>query len=200
MKLKTSGFRVIFILIFCSFYLQALHAQEKKGRFADQVIIGTGLSAIRDAGGIQDDLIHWEYTAVANASLRLTKIFHIGFEYRFIHTSGSSTSVFPPPPTTYNMYGIFTQLDFLNYKGLRFFGQLSYDRGNYCGCIGTRNPFKVEDLNYFGWGIGVNYRIHKYVSIDASFMYDYVLNPGEYNPYAYTYWALGVNYDLDRSM
>ncbi len=201
MKLSTvlSSF---FSFFFCMYFMsQPLCAQEeKKGRFADQVIVGSALSVIPNSAGFNNDLKHLEISWVTNASLRLTKVFHLGVEYRYIRTSGSTTFIFPPPPTSYNMYGIFTQLDILNYNGLRFFGQVSYNQGNHCGCIKFRDPFKVEGLQYIGWGAGVNYRIHKNVSIDGSFAYDYVLNPGNYNPYASGYWALGINYDLDRTL
>jgi len=101
-------------LLFFSFF-QNVIGQEKKGYFAEQIIIGTSISRIQDFGNNNPEFIHNEYSWVSNAAISLTKRIHLGFEYKFIRTTGSTT-LNSRKPLNFNMYGLFSQIDILESK------------------------------------------------------------------------------------
>jgi hypothetical protein len=151
----------------CSFIiLGTIYSQEKKGYFAEHIIVGTSFFYTPDVG-IEDEMIHHEITWNNNVSISITKKINLGAEFRYIRTSGSTRLLSPPDPTVYYMAGLFSQIDILETEKFRFFGQLGFDIGNYCSCDREADPFKLEDRRYLGWGFGVNYRIFENFSLDA---------------------------------
>lgn len=185
-----------FLLFLISF---SLFSQEKKGEFAEHIIVGTGAGLQINAGNENPDLKHSEFTWISNTSISLSKRIHLGAEYRYMQLRGSTINFEPDSYDTY-MFGLFTQYDILDFDRFRLFGQLNINTGNYCACEKFRDPFLVKNTHHLGWGAGINYRVWKDFSFDFSLVYDYTLNKRNFDPYVYTYWALGFNYDLYRKL
>ena len=80
----------ILIFVFLSINTQA---QDKKGEFADHIIIGTGVGLQVNTGNVNPDLVHSEFAWISNASISLTKRIHLGAEYRFIQLRGSTVNL-----------------------------------------------------------------------------------------------------------
>lgn len=172
-------------------------AQEQQRGFAKRVIVGTSLTYIPNSDEPNTNFTLHELTWSANASISVTKKIHVSWSYMHIYTSGSLTGL-NIEPETYFTTGVFGQYDFLQYEKLRIYGQLSYDFGNYCTYDLPRpEPSKVEGVNYAGWGLGLTYRLAKYVSEDLAFDSRYLLNMKEFRPYAYTLYIIGINLDIE---
>ena len=165
--------------------------------FGKQIIAGSAFSYIPNAGFESYEINHIEFTWTNNVSVSLSKRFHVGLEHKMIFAEKSNLG--DNPYEDYYMIGAFTQIDILEIKNFRTFGQLGFDFGNYCPCSPQKDPIIQDNTSYISGGLGLNYRISKYFSLDVSSSFSYILKRVDFDPRLYSNFSLGVNYDFIRA-
>lgn len=163
---------------------QPLIAQRN---FAKYMIVGASLSYIREHV-TPDNSNFDEYVWNLNTGISVSKKMFVGIQVLPIYTSYQGIQ------DKYNLYGLFSQYNFLRSKERRFFAELSLNKGDYCTC--SEIPYQVNNLHYLGAGVGYDYpvKIVPNLFIDFSFMIYQIINkPGNYY---FTQYIIGLNYKL----
>lgn len=164
--------------------------------FGERFIFGTSYTYIKNTSSFDQLLKYREFTWNIDAAINLNSHWYVGISYKDIRTNGSSVFYNRNEKRNYFLVGVFTQYDFLPQKRYRLFAQLSGNYGNYCTC-GFDDPYKKEDLYYLGFGLGFDYPILDWLSVDVAFNGYSLLEKIE-NAYTYTQYVIGLNIDLLR--
>ncbi len=170
----------------------SIQAQQNR-YFAKNMIIGSSLTWIYEKSfdyPIQKGFN--EYTWNVNISVSMNKRLYLGLQLLNIYTSGTDI-----PSENFSIYGLFAQYNLLSRTDHRFFLESSINRGDYCTC-GKYEPYRMNDLHYFGIGIGYDLPIKKLLPglyVDFSFLNYFLLNRIN-SKYNYTQYVIGLNYRL----
>jgi len=187
--------RVFIITILLLLFHNPIISQSDFGK---TFIVGTSLTFIPE---IENDpslsqYNFFEYTWNLNAAVSISKRIYTGVQALTIFTNGSRVE-----NNTYFIMGLFGQFNFIPKQKFRFFAELSINTGNYCTC-GNLDPFRVENLVYFGWGGGFDLPmkfLSKNLYLDLSFVAYLILNDVE-NKYGFTQYILGINYRFGKQV
>jgi hypothetical protein len=152
------------------------------------MIAGTSLTYIWN--NEQPKIYQNEITWNINVGISISKRIFSGIQVLNIYQWETAE-----PKEYYNIYGLFTQYNFLRRTDHRFFAEISINRGNY-NCFTEEKPFRENNLYFAGIGFGYDLPI-KFVRglyLDLSFISYYNLFPfqgmdGDYNQY-----IAGLNY------
>lgn len=177
-------------LVILFFLMLSCITLKSQNYFADYLIVGSSLTYMRFTEKDEYRFTHGydEYTWNINAGIRLSKRFFAGIQYLNIYSSDLDL-----PKDYYKVYGLFTQFNFLNDDNTRLFIEASLNRGDYC--LAYNLPSRVDNLNYIGFGPGVDLQIKKIPNLyfDFSFINYFIANKIK-GKYSYTQYIVGLNY------
>lgn len=191
----------LFSLIFCLSLTQMTLGQsvlKKERYFFNSFQLGTSLTYIWERNSFTSDDYFSESTWNVNFASRLSKRFWMGVQAAPIFSSmriGTTTT------KQVNYFaGVFTQVDLLNEKGLRFYLETSLNRSNYCTC-GDLSPKTTEGLHTWGLGGGLeltlNPKTQKNLKLELAFYNYIILNDIKFK-YNYTQYIIGLNYAFGK--
>jgi len=169
--------------------------------FADKLVVGTSITLVREANSIlrQDTPAFSEWTWHKNIAVNLNKNIHIGINIQNIYTKGSHFT-FSEEKNQYYIAGIFGQYRFNLNDKFDFYGEASWNIGNYCNCEESRDPYELNRLHYIGIGAGFDYALTEKLHLDVAFTPYYILRREEIvldRPYLYhPQYILGLNYEF----
>ncbi len=166
--------------------------------FGDRLIIGSSYTYISNNSYFDKRIKHHEFTLNVDAALNLNSRWYLGLSYKDIRTKGSTISKYKDKKENYYIVGLFTQYDFLHQNKYRLFAHVSGNYGNYCTC-GDEDPYKVEGLHYLGLGMGFDYPLMPWLSIDLSGVGYIPLDKiDNSSSYTFTQYVIGLNLDIIR--
>ncbi len=162
------------------------YSQERR-YFAKTMIAGTSLTYIWDKD--EPETLKNQLTWNINVGITLSKRVFSGIQVLNIYSLGKSN-----PMEYYNIYGLFTQYNFLRGTNHRLFAEISINKGNYNDFLHD-SDFKSQNLYFSGVGFGYDLPI-KYIPrlyLDISFIHYYFLNQFDIES-DYTQYIIGLNY------
>ncbi len=182
--------KAVIVSIFLCIGLMKKSFSQKQSHFAEYTIVGSSFTYVPTE---YDKIPYNEYTWNINAGINLSNRFFFGLQLLNVYLTRESF-----PTETFNIYGAFTQFNFLKSKRNRFFAELSLNRGDYCTC---NKFFKVDyDLYYAGVGLGFDFAVKKIkgLYLDFSFINYSMINKPK-TGHGYTQYVIGLNYRVYRS-
>lgn len=193
-KMQKMKMQKIILLIGC---LAASVVSDAQGgvRFGEKIILGTSLTYIWEDNKPFVENFYQEITWDKNIAISLSSSLYAGLMHKSIFTSGSRYFEDQNERNRYNMTGLFIHYDVLPRSQHRLFGELSYLVGDYCTC-GPTDPYRVRNLNYWGWGFGYDLPLWRGFSLDLAFNAHYILNDIA-TKYSFTQYVVGLNYAID---
>jgi len=173
--------------LFMLFTFRIFTYAQDRHYFAKTMIAGTSLTYIWNKD--EHDILQSELTWNLNIGISLSKRIFSGIQVLNIYTWETYQS-----KKYSNIYGIFTQYNFLRGTNHRFFAEISVNSGNY-------DYFLTDSLNFgrrlFFTGVGFGYDLPiKFIHglyLDISFINYYFLNQFDIES-DYTQYILGLNY------
>lgn len=185
-------------------------ARDKKDstqvRPFSKLILGTNLTYIWDAAYVNGNRIRGntfhELTLHVNVATPLSQRFRLGFDYlrQFFRDpfAGSDRSWMAGPWLQFNFLGPKWKSRYSGKALDRIFLEIGGYKGNYCTCD-PDNPYRLEGLNYIGFGGGVDLKLKPWLHLDLAFTNYQILNRvvGKYN---YTQYILGLDFHLFKGM
>lgn len=182
--------KILFIIIYFFIVQIDSSAQSKKMKFADQLVIGTSLTYVPDHK--KEQYRYHEWTWSLNAAVNINRRLMLGLNHLYIQSHGSRVS-----KDQFNLFGIFSQYDFLAKSKHRLYGEFGLYKGNYCTC-GTLDPYKEKGLTYGSFGGGYELPLGRRFNVEFAFLGYRIWSKTELPDYAYTQYVLGINYILSK--
>lgn len=164
--------------------------------FGDRIIIGTSLTYI-PASNEFDEYTYHELTWHKNIAVYVGYNLYAGIQHLNIYTSGSVLFGVDDRRENYYMAGAFLQYDLLKKYKARIYPEVSYNIGNLCNC-GNGDSYRVENLQYLGWGGGADYPITNWLSIEAGLHFYLIIQKQPVEKYGFSQYILGLNIDIAR--
>ena len=172
--------------------------------FANKVVVGTSMTFIADWVGPslfdENALTYKEWTWHKNIAVNLNKNIYVGINLQNIYTKGSLFDINSiEEKIQYYIAGLFGQYHLVLSEKWKLFGELSWNRGNYCKCELDRDAYEVEKLNYLGFGFGVDYALTEKLHLDIAMTPYLILHQSEISNESLFYhpqYIVGVNYEF----
>lgn len=173
--------------------------------FAERLIIGSSLTYIPTSLSQISEPVYHEFSWTNNIAVNINSYAYFGIEYINLFTKGNAYYQ-SEEKNNYYLVGAFTQVDLLDLTArrtslkenkARLLVELAYYYGNYCECGYNTSPYKVEGLNYLGFGIGGDFPILNWLSLDVTFKSNSILKDIP-EKFGYNYYILGLNIDIIR--
>lgn len=170
-------------------------AQSNSKDYFNKVIIGTSMTLIPNlyenfnAPRREDKVL--EYTWNTNLSLDINKYFRTGFHYMYtIEKSKYFDS------EKYFMAGTYIQFNPLGKKTPpnRVYIENSLNIGNRCSC-GNDKPYKLDNLKYWGLGLGADLKITNWLHLDLAF-HNYIIFNKIEGKYNWTQYIVGLEFPI----
>lgn len=195
--MKTLSFTLVFIL----FQILPLTAQSS---FANKVVVGTSMTFIADWVGPslfdENALTYKEWTWHKNIAVNLNKNIYVGINLQNIYTKGSLFDINSiEEKNQYYIAGLFGQYYLSVSEKWKLFGELSWNRGNYCNCELDRDAYEVEKLNYIGFGAGFDYALTEKLHLDVAMTPYLILHKSENSNeslFTHPQYIIGLNYEF----
>lgn len=116
----------------------------------------------------------------------ITKRLELGINTIAIRTNSQLSE-----PRNYFLYGGIARVNLI----YRTYLETGYYKGNYCSC--SFEPYKLNGLNYFALGAGVNLKIAQNWNADLGFIIHQILNDVP-DKFSYSIYRIGLNYVFQK--
>jgi len=169
------------------FYFITFSFSQDKHYFAKTMIAGTSLTYIWDND--EPEIFKNQLTWNINVGITISKRIFTGIQVLNIYSWETSLST-----EYHNIYGIFTQYNFLRGTNHRFFAEISINSGNYdCFLLDSLSYNKRLFFSGVGFGYDLPIKFIRGLYLDISFIHYYFLNQFDFES-DYTQYILGINY------
>ncbi len=187
--------KTLLIFIFMTFFYQIVFTQNVKKTYLDRITVGTSLTVIPNEShynNFSNEVFEYpEYTWNTNLAIDITRSWRMGFQYMAIYPRSKFFA-----PQQFFIAGTFLQFNMLpkNLSRNRVYLEASYNLGNKCSC-GNFEPYKVDNIRYWGLGFGVDLKLTNWLRLDIGFFNYQIFNKidGKYN---WTQYIVGLEFPI----
>lgn len=171
------------------------YLQRQNSGFWNRPILGTSLTYIWENSSANSGLpgtfpyLYQEYTWSLNLAYPLSKRWAVGLDNKLIWTESTFSA-----RKNYRITGAQAQFNLTPSTPNRLFLYSGLYQGNYCTC-GEGEPYRKDNLMYWGLGFGWNVRLSNNIYLDLGFENFEMVSrePGKYN---YTQYIIGLDFHL----